>query len=98
MEGRWKTSPAYGRPRNPGYTWRRLLDHADGATVSYFDEAIETATTDAIAAHQLQRVRGVIGRALDRSPFFQRKFRSVGLQSADEIRSLQDLRRLPFTK
>lgn len=64
---------------------------------SYFNPEVETAPGEVVAARQLERLREVIGAALARSPFYARKLRSAGLESAARIASLDDLRRLPYT-
>jgi phenylacetate-CoA ligase len=63
----------------------------------FFDEEIETASRSAIVDQQLRRVRAVLDRALRGSTFYRRKFQAAGLTAADEIRSLEDLRRVPFS-
>ena len=63
----------------------------------FFDREIETAPPELIASRQLDRVRTVLARALDRSNFYGSKLRAAGLQSPWDIRSLEDLRKLPFT-
>lgn len=62
----------------------------------FFDPEIETAPREIVEARQLARVREVVGIALARSPFYRERYRAVGLSSSDEIRTLQDLRRLPL--
>jgi phenylacetate-CoA ligase len=63
----------------------------------FFNAEIETAPRAELSAYQLTRARGVVGVALQRSPFYLDKYRSAGIHSANEIRSLDDFRRLPFT-
>lgn len=63
----------------------------------YFNPDLEPAPREVIARHQIERVQSVIGRALESSPFYQRKLRAAGLGAAGEIASLADLARLPFT-
>ncbi len=62
----------------------------------FFEERIETAPHKELQAYQLRRVRQIIAIALERSPFYQERFRRAGLTSADEIASLTELRRLPL--
>ena len=45
---------------------------------------------------QLERLRSTISRVMESVPFYREKLRAAGI-AADEIRSLDDLRRLPFT-
>src|SRR3972149_5794307 len=46
---------------------------------------------------QAARLREVVERVEAKVPFYQQKFKEAGVTSAD-IRSLDDLRRLPFTE
>jgi phenylacetate-CoA ligase len=59
-------------------------------------EAIETTDHATLEAHQLERLRAVLDRAFA-SPFYAAKLQHAGLTSAEEIRSLDDLTRVPFT-
>lgn len=45
---------------------------------------------------QERKLRSLVNVAYDYSPFYRRKFKEMGI-SPDDIRSLNDLRRLPFT-
>ena len=45
---------------------------------------------------QLERLRATIRRVTEHVPFYREKLRAAGI-SADDIRSVDDLRRLPFT-
>jgi phenylacetate-CoA ligase len=63
----------------------------------FFNPEVETASREKLVAHQLARAREVISVALERSPFYRQKYQAVGLESAEAIQSLDDLRRLPFT-
>jgi phenylacetate-CoA ligase len=49
-----------------------------------------------LEALQLERLRATVRRVTERVPFYREKFRAAGI-AADDIRSLDDLRRLPFT-
>jgi phenylacetate-CoA ligase len=63
----------------------------------FFNPDVETAPRAKLAEYQLNRARETIAIALERSPFYGQKFRAAGLDSAAGIRSLDDLRQLPFT-
>ena len=56
--------------------------------------ALQTASRDAIAAHQMGRLRAGLQRMLASSRFYQRKLASLDL---GQVASLDGLRRLPFT-
>jgi len=56
---------------------------------------IERVTRDALEALQLQRLRALIEGLLARRSLYGERLRAAGIR-ADDIRSLADLRRLPF--
>jgi phenylacetate-CoA ligase len=60
------------------------------------DQASETISRAELGQLQLQRLQDTVRRVAGRVPFYQQKFAEQGL-SPDPIRSLADLRRLPFT-
>ncbi len=62
--------------------------------MEYFDK-VEFASCEEITAMQLVRLRNTLERAA-RSPFYAAKFKESGV-SADSIKNLDDIRRLPFT-
>lgn len=61
-----------------------------------FNEEFETLPREALEAIQLRRLQALIERVYNLVPFYRRKFDEVGIKPGD-IRSLRDLRRLPFT-
>lgn len=60
------------------------------------DSAIERAPRPELAQLQLDRLRTVVARAAERVPLYRERLRAAGLTPGD-VRSLDDLRRLPFT-
>ncbi len=62
--------------------------------MEFFDVA-ETWTREQIAAAQLTRLKNTLSQAL-RSPFYSQRLGGLGL-GPESIRSLDDLRRIPFT-
>jgi phenylacetate-CoA ligase len=62
----------------------------------FYNPEIETAPRESVESHQLAQVRQLIAIAAERSPFYRERYRAAGLGAASEIRSLQDLRRLPL--
>lgn len=56
---------------------------------------LQTASREQIATHQLHRLRAGLAGVLAQNPFYQRKL--AGFDPRD-LKSLDDLRRLPFTK
>jgi phenylacetate-CoA ligase len=61
----------------------------------YWEPMIEIAERPVLLQLQLQRLRQAVGQAA-RSPFYGESFRKLGI-SASSIRTLDDVRRLPFT-
>jgi len=59
-------------------------------------EPIETASRDEIAALQLQRMRWSLGHAYANSPFYRARFDADGVHP-DDLKSLADLAKFPFT-
>ena len=53
-------------------------------------------TREELAAHQFQGLRWTVNHAYNGSPEYRQKFEAAGVHP-DDIRSLDDLRRLPFT-
>jgi phenylacetate-CoA ligase len=62
----------------------------------FWDQKIETIDRVALERLQLERLRETVSRVADRVPFYRQKFAELGLKPGS-IRSLADLRRLPFT-
>ncbi len=62
-----------------------------------YDVDKETMPREDIQALQLRRLKDVCERVYARTPFYTRKFDEAGVSPAD-IRSLDDLKRLPFTE
>jgi phenylacetate-CoA ligase len=63
----------------------------------YWNEEIEKMPRDALAALQLERLRVMVGRAF-RTDWYKRVFREAGIAGPEDFRSLDDLKRLPFTQ
>jgi phenylacetate-CoA ligase len=59
--------------------------------------AIERAPRAALRELQLTALRRVVAWASERVPFYRERLRQAGVQAAD-LKSLDDLRRLPFTE
>ena len=49
-----------------------------------------------LEAWQLAKLKEAVGRSL-RTPFYQKRLGQAGIKSPDDIKSLDDLRRVPFT-
>ncbi|MDR0994660.1 MAG: phenylacetate--CoA ligase [Tannerella sp.] len=63
--------------------------------MAYWQEELETISRDKLEELQLKRLKSTMERAA-RSPFYKKVFTEQGL-SANSIRSLDDLQKLPFT-
>ena len=61
-----------------------------------FESAAETMPRGKIAALQLKRLRQTVKNAYDHVPLHRKRMRKAGMEPGD-IKSLQDLTRLPFT-
>ncbi|HEX8134048.1 MAG TPA: phenylacetate--CoA ligase family protein, partial [Actinomycetes bacterium] len=61
----------------------------------YWNPKTETLGREELAALQLEKLRRLCQWAAARSPFYQRAFREAGFQP-EQLRSLDDLRRLPL--
>ena len=59
-------------------------------------DPIETASRDEIAALQLQRLKWTLKHAYDNVPHYRAKFDAAGVHP-DDLKSLADLARFPFT-
>jgi phenylacetate-CoA ligase len=62
----------------------------------FWDQESETLPRPAIEALQLKRVQDTVRRVEQHVPFYQRRFAELGVKSGD-MKSLADVRRLPFT-
>lgn len=63
---------------------------------NYFNEEIETLPRVALEALQLKRLQATVNRVYANVPFYKQAFDAAGIKPED-IKSLADLRRLPFT-
>lgn len=63
---------------------------------AYLSPFIETIGREALTQIQLKKLELALGPILASNAFYKRKFREAGLAAGD-VRSIDDLRRLPFT-
>ena len=61
----------------------------------YFNREMETLSREEIEALQLKRLKQTVAHCMQ-SPFYKKRFAEIGLKPED-IQSLQDLRKIPFT-
>ncbi len=64
--------------------------------VNFWDKRVETLSRDEISSLQLSRLKETVAYAL-KTPFYQRRLKKVGITSPDDIKKLDDLKRIPFT-
>jgi phenylacetate-CoA ligase len=62
----------------------------------WYREAV-TLPRERLQALQLERLRSTLARQLKAVPLMRERLNSVGVTSAEDVRSLEDLSRLPFT-
>ncbi len=63
---------------------------------SYFNEEFETLPRAALEALQLKRLQATVARVYANVPFYKQSFDAAGI-APEDIKSLADLQRLPFT-
>ena len=61
-----------------------------------YDIEYETMPREALEAIQLRRLQTTLERVYANVPFYRKKFNAAGITPAD-IKSLDDMRRIPFT-
>ena len=61
----------------------------------YFNPERETMSREQIEAFQLKRLKETIAHCM-KNEFYQKKFREAGI-TPDDIQTLSDVRKLPFT-
>ncbi len=59
-------------------------------------DSIESASLDQLRALQLERLRASLRRAYENVAHYRRSFAAAGV-APEDLRSLEDLRRFPFT-
>ncbi|MCK5199797.1 MAG: phenylacetate--CoA ligase, partial [Spirochaetales bacterium] len=62
----------------------------------YHDREIETMDKEALGALQLLRYKKTVANAL-KTPFYKKRLRNVGIKSAEDLKSLSDIKKIPFT-
>ncbi|MBN1882943.1 MAG: phenylacetate--CoA ligase [Deltaproteobacteria bacterium] len=61
-----------------------------------YNEEYETMPREALEALQLKRLQNVVKRVYEKVPFYKKRFDDAGIKPED-VTSLDDLKRLPFT-
>jgi phenylacetate-CoA ligase len=70
---------------------------ATTASPAYWQPDGECMDREELAQHQLERLQATLSRVACNVPFYSERFAKIGFDP-DELRSLADLRRLPFTE
>lgn len=65
-------------------------------TYQYWNPKMETLPRPELEAFQLAQLKTAVGQAL-RTPFYKERLGKAGIANADAIKTLEDLRRIPFT-
>ena len=71
-----------------------VIQNTDAA--KYFDSKVETMPREALAALQFERLRKTLGNAWDNVPLHRQRMEAAGVVP-EEVRTPDDLRRVPFT-
>jgi len=61
-----------------------------------FNKKMETATRKTIQDLQLKQLKETVKHLAEHVPFYQKKFKEAKITAAD-IKTLEDIRKLPFT-
>lgn len=82
------------------YERRRSPAHRKGVfklSYHYYNEAAECMRCARSSQSSRTRLRAVVKRVYENVPFYKKKFDEMGLKPED-IRSIEDLTKLPFTQ
>ena len=63
--------------------------------VRYWNKEVETASAEKIREIQLERLKKTVSWAL-KTPFYNRKLAKIGISSGEDIKSRDDLEKIPF--
>lgn len=64
--------------------------------ITYWDKDIETISRDGLRALQLKRLKEIIPYAL-KTPFYKHRLEKAGIRSEQDIKHIEDIKRIPFT-
>ena len=64
--------------------------------IAYWDKDIETLDRSSLKKLQLKRLKETVGYAL-KTPFYKSRLSKSGIKSPDDIKTLQDINKIPFT-
>src|SRR5437660_108204 len=82
----------------PTYDPRVLAPAPRDPAQKHWDPEVQTMPGDRLRELQLERLRTLVGKVLDgKARLFGRKLRAAGIRSVDDVRSLDDINRIPTT-
>ena len=64
--------------------------------VNFWNKELETLDREALKKLQLKRLKETVNQAL-KTTFYKKRLKEVNINSADDIKSLEDLKKIPFT-
>jgi phenylacetate-CoA ligase len=64
--------------------------------VNYWNKKVETISRSSLKALQLKRLKETVHAALKTS-FYKARLKKAGIRSADDIRTMDDLKKIPYT-
>ncbi|AQQ08745.1 Phenylacetate-coenzyme A ligase [Sedimentisphaera cyanobacteriorum] len=64
--------------------------------INFWNKQIETASRDEINDIQLRRLKNIVKQAY-KSEFYKKKFHKAGIESPEDIKTLEDIQKFPFT-
>jgi len=66
-------------------------------TPGFLDHAVETASADALRAHQWRRLAALVREVVPANPFVTRRWAAAGFAASADLRGWDDFARLPYT-
>ncbi len=66
--------------------------------MQYYNKQYETMPLDQLRALQVDRLKDLVQRTWDTIPFYQQAFDKLGIESINDISSVEDISRLPITR
>ena len=85
-------------PEHPRETRWPYVDCSAIVCLVLWNRPAETLPREQLATLQLEKLRQTVGRLLDSVPPMRDRLRQAGVRSPRDLASLDDLRRLPFTR
>ena len=76
--------------------WREVRDPSRPGSPDYWSPSLDRASQEELRDIQGRKLRAAVRFAHARIPFYRRRFEAAGLEPGD-VRSLDDLRRIPIT-